>query len=445
MAGYTPAFSRGFITTAILLALGVMGSIGRETVLAALFGTNAEVEIFRLAFALPNLLATSLAPLFVAALLPTMSEMARRGHEATGLRPAILVALLLSAGIGLSGVFTTDLQARIIAPGLDPESRGALADLMMLIWAFFFLVAITFGPRAYLSTIGTTWPMASSNLVLSGTMALILLGLQVMGYTAFTARTIAFAALAAAITLLIVHAFALPASAMHALRSLAIRPNLRRELVLPALAIVSASVGHVVGSLPRFVDRALATHLPQGTVASLEYSFAIITVPGVLIGTAFNIAVLPLLTSNLKSRNPGQSRRLFQLASLTTLAAFCVGPLVSFWAEDVVRLAFQRGSFSVSDTLDTTTFLYWHGFAIGPLVSSLIFSQILIANGFVRVFLAISALRLLIKLLTASPLTEHFGLEGLAASFIAPELASFLAGLAALVILHRKGRLFCQS
>ena len=62
-----------------LYLAGIVATFLREVVLAATYGTSTEIEVFRIAFAVPNMLSTSLGPAFVAAVVPALMR-AERGE-----------------------------------------------------------------------------------------------------------------------------------------------------------------------------------------------------------------------------------------------------------------------------------------------------------------------------------------------------------------------------
>ena len=83
-----------------------------------------------------------------------------------------------------------------------------------------------------------------------------------------------------------------------------------------AKAITAVLLYQVLNTIPRFIDRGVATDFPQGAVAALEYSFNILTVPGILLATSFITVYYP---SFVKAVENGVTQRPYVVKFLGTL------------------------------------------------------------------------------------------------------------------------------
>ena len=409
------------------MGLGVLATLSREVLLARIFGTGSAIEMFRLAFAVPNLLGTSLATVVVAALAPTLARHAP-GHlgEATALREALSKVGMVAITLSVLGIVTARWQAGLMAPGYTAMQRTLLTSYVATLWGYFFILAMSFGPRALLSVMGRTWPMASSNLILGGTMALGLVIVMHLPAEAQTTRTLTILALIAATVVLLTHFAALPHQVFRSL----IEGGLggRSRLLTSANAMLFIVLaGHLISAAPRLVDRALATSLDQGTVAALDFSYSIITVPGIAFGSVFVIAALPRLTAALRTGAEQEIGALGSRSVVSVFLAVAAGLFLSIYASAVVGSIYGGGAFDERAVSLTSRILTWHGIALGPMVATIILAQAALAAGMVTAFILVALLRILVKIIAVVWLVDAMGVDGLAASFLAPELASTVA------------------
>lgn len=414
-----------------LMGLGVLATLGREMLLARLFGTGPEIEHFRLAFAIPNLLGTSLGTVLVAALTPMLASFPQDSEsQAAALRQAMVVTVALAATLSVAGLLTVPLQVELMAPGYGPGRQAELAPVFVALWGFFALTACSFAPRALLTVRGVVWPMASANLVLGATMALGVALLSTLPAAMHTSASLTLIAIVAASLLLLVHAAALPTGLL--VRSITAGSRAGGPSIAAAgMATFAAFAGHLLSASPRLIDRAVATELTSGTVAALEYSFSVITVPGIAFGTVFVIAALPRLARAVRDGDHLALVPLARWAGISVALAAAFGLALMIDPDFFVRFLFARGAFDDESVWLTGRIIWWHALALGPMVAAIVLSQALLSVGLVRLFLLGALLRPVSKWLAVEALVPAYGVDGLAASFVVPEmLVTLLFGFA---------------
>lgn len=428
-----------------LMGLGIVATLAREMLLARGFGTGHEIELFRLAFAIPNLLATSLGTVIVAALAPhVLAERSDRGAQVRALQTSIAASALVGIVLGLVGAVSAPWQAALMAPGYSPDARSELVPVIAALWIFFALISATFGPRAFLGARGVVWPMASSSLVLSGTMAIGIVGLLALPADARTALALSSIAIGAAAILILVHFVALPRKLVRD----AVRPPFRiaaRSYLSFGVTTLVVLSGHLLNAVPRLVDRAAATGFESGAVAAMDFSFAILTVPGVVFGTAIATVSLPRFLAGIRRNDRAVLRKLGVLALASTALATLVGVLLSMSAGPIVELLFARGAFDARAIVLTAGILKWHGLALGPMIAAIILSQALLSIGYLRIFLLVAASRVAAKVVAVEYMTRGAGLDGLAASFLIPEILSTILYFVVVVYWYRSRMLKAGS
>lgn len=425
----------GSLAVPALVGLGLAAGLLREVFLAYLFGASREIEVFRVAFGLPSILSEALAVSFVSVLIPVLLA----DPKTASLRRAVWAAGIVGVTVFLLGILTMPLQARILAPGITGADRATLVLSGYLCWGMFLLIIFSLPLRAYMSVERRLWPGASAPLLRSGGFVAVLTAFIVVGGPRI-APTAAWAALIAGLGVLLVHIAALGnarrAQIAQALRTLPTRTGI--SSLMSALMLVFGTQLLLSGG--RIVDRAVASHLPEGTLAAIEYSYALLMATAAVIGTSANILLAPRIGHAL--RETGRlPERYWKLIAAVAATAAIAGFALAYLASPLVRLVFQRGAFGADDTSLTVRVLQLHGFALGPLVLALLLTQVLILTGGQRWLVPTAAIKLAIKLIAIWILLRAgSGLEGVAISLGIAEVGVVAALCFALMIRSRRNK-----
>ena len=411
-----------------LYLAGIVATFLREVVLAATYGTSTEIEVFRIAFAVPNMLSTSLGPAFVAAVVPALMR-AERGEGDVPATERDVTAINVAGVFALSvaGIVSAPLQARLLAPGYGPELVSDLTVQIALMWLFFAAAGCSFSLRAMLSRRGVLWPAAGATVVTSGMLALgcLLVGRFVPGGSVPPAGLLTALAVVSGVLVLCMHVWVLPSESRSALRL--------RAADLPGVAWAARSLGgavllvgifHFLSAVPRLIDRAMATTLESGAVAALEYSFSLITVPGILLGTSLVTMLYPGFARSVEAGDTQPVVQLVRPVLVSLGLAATAGICMSVLAPLIVDVVFARGSFGPDAAALTTEFLRWHAIALPLMVATIILAQAALAFRAYGLVLLVALARILAKWLGVAWLVPDHGLTGLAASFIIPEAVS---------------------
>jgi len=421
----------------ILLAVGILTTLLREIVFAKYLGVSRELEVFRVAFAFPNMLSQSLAPAYIGALLPALvaaTNTSPSDYEAFR-RRAARITVSGVAVITAIGMATVHWQATFMAPGFDSTASAALRTSLAMCWGFFCLTALSFLPRLYLNNRRVFWPGSSTSAVIS--VCLIVACTIALPETSHgPALVLATAAIASGVIILAMHVAAEP----QAINTIAVgktgKPGSAADYGKGQAAILGplmlVLLIHCVNAAPRFVDRAVASGIAPGVLAAVDYSFNILTVPGILLGTSVITVFYPDFVQRVKNPRIADLDARISLPVVGVISLALIGGVVtSAIADDIVQLVYARGAFGAEAELVTSTLLGWHSIGLGFMVATMILAQACIAYGVFRYLLLIAVLRLGAKFLAVHLLVPAYGIDGLGASFIVPEAIStvLLAGL----------------
>ncbi len=184
----------------------------------------------------------------------------------------------------------------------------------------------------------------------------------------------------------------------------------------------SAVLGNSSAQFSAFLDTWLASFLISGSISYLYYSNRVFQLPLALFAIALSVGIFPKISKELKNRGEESAKKLlgdsFWLL-ISLLGVFSVGGIVL--SDEVVKILFERGSFSQNDTLITAKVLSMYMIGLVPFGLSKIFSLWLYAKNEQSKAAKISLYSLFANVVLSILLLKPLGVAGLA-------LASSLSG-----------------
>jgi putative peptidoglycan lipid II flippase len=416
-----------------LLGAGIVATLGREIVFALGMGGGANLEVFRLAFGAPNMMAQSMAPTFVGVMLPLLAHAAEK-DPASELRMRQRILRFNFWGVGLLcllGILTAGPLGHLLAPGYEGAALQQVASQLRILWLFFGIAGLSFSARTFLNQREVFWPGASTSLAVS--LCFVVAGFGIAGgWLPSEAATLSWAAVVGGSFLLLLQLRAKPyrkTDFQKCPRTVEEEPS----LVLPMLGALLATV---CASAPRFLDRAYASSMPSGSVAALEYSYNVLAAPGILLGTSFVMLNFPAFARGVASGAAHKAaKRIFPAFLWTACGALALSLLIHFFAEPLVALFYQRGAFADSDATATAQVLRWQSLGMMPMVAGMVFAQGFLGLRMIRFLLLLSVIRILIRWLALELFLERWSLEGLGMAYTFTEAIALI--LAAVLFLRR--------
>ncbi len=362
---------------AFLVAAGILGSrltgLVRQSVFAHFFGTSSAGDAFQAAFRIPNMLQNLFGEgVLSASFIPEYAGLLARGDTdmADQVAGAVFGALALMAScVVLAGVFAAPYLVQLFAGGFHGETRDLAVTLVRVLFPGAALLVFSAWCLGILNShrkflISYLAPVAW-NIVMIG--ALFLFGPR--RALDRLAIALAWASVVGSAAQFVVQ---LPAVIRVAGR---IVPNLRFHLAATRrvfATFTSAFLSRGVVQISAFVDLALASHLPVGTVSSLAYAQTVYLLPGSLFGMSVTAAELPAMSS--ASGTPEEvatylRRRLN--AAMARVAYFIVPCVAAFLAlgDVIVAGLLQTGRFQKANTVWVWEILA--GSTVGLLASTL--------------------------------------------------------------------------
>ncbi len=347
---------RRVASAAAVIALGNVLSRGlglvRDVVIAATFGATAGTDAFVLARTLPTILYDLLVgTVSTAAFVPVFVQHARDERQLWRLVGAIfsLAALAFVTLAVVLALFAEPLVG-IIGSGFSSDDQRTLAATLMRV----ALISVVFQGLAGVLTSA----LYAQNRFALPAFATAIYNVGIIVGIVLLAPTLGVSALAVGLVIGALAQFLLQASGLRAFWR-AYRP--RFDLTDPAVRRILAlggtvAAGLVVTALGQFIDRNLASHLPEGNLTSMEYATRVIQFPLGIVGLAVSFAILPTLSrfNDPADGSLAEYREALvfglRLVLLLMLPFLAVVVALNYPLTEVL---FQRGAFEPTDTART--------------------------------------------------------------------------------------------
>ncbi len=342
--------SAGKLSVGTLLSR-VLGVV-RDMMRAYLFGTGIAADAFTVAFRLPNMLRALFAEgALSAAFVPVLTEVMEKGDSGEWRRFVLNCATVLTltlAVVCLLAILVAPHLIPLIVPGFAkvPGKIELTVELTQMLFPYLFFIGLATLAMATLNALRHfTAPALSAavlNVCMIGAMALVC---PRLGESAeLQIRGLAWGVLVGGVLQL---AIQIPPLWRHRI-AVALRVNLRDpRLRRVGMLMIPGVIGMGVAEINAFVDTFLASLLPAGSVAALEYGHRVMQLPLGVFAVALGTAVLPTL-SRFAAR--GEEERLAKSFDLALrLVLFILLPVTGFFLvahRPILAILFERGAFA---------------------------------------------------------------------------------------------------
>jgi putative peptidoglycan lipid II flippase len=377
-----PTEAVGMARAATFIAAGNVTSrilgLGREIVIADLFGATGLVSAFRAAQIIPTMLYDLLVGGMVSsALVPVFSELAERDRSALW----HLVSLVLSTAVVVLGVvvlimeFAAPQVAFLLVGGFDEALLAVTASLMRITTPAVLFLSLSGIVTGLLYALKRFALPAFTAAIFNATIVVVaLIGVSALDWGI---ETLAIGLLLGAFLQILLQLPGLRDARLRFVINLR-HPGLRRigKLYLPVI------LGLVISQVAIALDRNLASRTGEQSIAWMQYATTIIQFPLGLVAAAISLAILPTL-SRLAATTTAAGPRLEEfmdtLATGLRLVLILIIPAtvaLFIMAEPIVTLIFEHGDFTPYDTQQTTLALrlYLIGLTFAAVDQPLVFA-----------------------------------------------------------------------
>ncbi len=353
------------IVMAAFVASRVLG-LARESVIGARFATVETYGAYLAAFRIPDLIFNIIAGgALASAFIPTFTVFLARDEREIGWRMASAVAnwmmLVLGVIAALAAIFAPWL-ARLIAPGFDPELVQLTANLMR----FMLISTVIFSLSGLIMSI-----LNAFEHFLTPAIAPVMYNLGILFGALFLAPTMGVYGLAwgvvlgavahAAIQLPALRHFGIRYVPVLGLRDMQIRDAVRRvgRLMLPRIA------GAGLVQFMFLANTIIASFYSASVLPALNYAWIVMLLPHGVFASSVATAVFPTFSRMAaKGDQAGMRAGLAQTLRAVLFVSLPSAVGLVILREPIVRLLFERGQFTHTDTLAVAWALGFYGLGL---------------------------------------------------------------------------------
>lgn len=421
----------------------IMGFI-RDMLIAQLFGAEAGMDAFYVAFKIPNFMRRLFAEgAFSQAFVPVLSEYQQtRSLDEVRVFLARIAGTLSTVlfGVTVIGILAAPVVVRIFAPGFGAESeRFALASSMLqLTFPYLMLISLTGMAGAILNTYGYFGVPAFTPVFLN--ISMILCALYLSPRCAIPVVGLAWGVLLAGIAQLL---FQIPFLYK---RQLLIKPQLKRndEGVSKVLRLmVPALFGVSVAQVNLLIDTMFASFLPIGSVTWLYFTDRLVDFPLGVFGVAIATVILPHLSrrkAELDSKH--FSEALDWGLRLLLLIGLPAGLCLAVFAMPAIATCFAYGKYSAWDVMQTQRSLITLGIGVPGFMMVKVLASGFYACQNIKTPVKVGAVSMVINSILCAILIRPLAHAGLA---LASSIASYVNCGVLLILLIRRDMFQLQS
>jgi putative peptidoglycan lipid II flippase len=354
---------RRLIGATAVIGLGNVLSRGvglvRDVVIASTFGSTAGTDAFVLARTLPTILYDLLVgTVSTAAFVPVFVQHAHDERQLWRMVSAIfslagLAFVILAAFLAL----LADPLVGIIGSGFRSDEQRELATTLMRI----ALISVVFqGLAGVLAS-----ALYARNRFVLPAFATAIYNVGIIVGILVLAPHVGLIALSIGLVLGAVAQFLLQAAGVRSFWR-AYRPRI--DLADPGVQRIltlggTVATGLVVTAAGQLIDRNLASHLPDGSLSSMEYATRVIQFPLGAVGLAASFAILPTLSSfndGTRASRAGYRDALVFGLKLVLLFMLPACAVLAALAHPLIAVIFERNAFNPDNTqLTADIFLFY--------------------------------------------------------------------------------------
>lgn len=407
---------------ALLTAMVKVVAVIKELIVAWKFGTNDELDAFLIAFVVPSFIINVIAGSFSSALIPTYIQLKEvEGKKASQklLSGVMIWGLALLTITTIIMVLTAPLYLPHIARGFDRQKLNLTYSLLRSLAPLVILEGIILIWGAVLNA-GERFALAAFTPILAPLITIALL----LGVNSWGSFTLVIGLILGAAIQIIILGIALKKQRMSLFpKWYGLDPHLR-QVTRQYLPIVA---GSLLMCSTAIVDQSMAAMLSPGSVAALSYGNRVIALPITLTTTALSTAVIPYFSKMIAGQNWNDVRHtLKNYLWLIFVVTIPLTVIFMVFSEQIVRILFQRGSFTASDTNLVANIQVFYAFQIPFYIASILVVRLISAMRINHVLVWGSALNLIINIIGNYYFMHWFGVKGIALSTSCVYLVSFI-------------------
>ncbi len=335
----------------VISSVGKILGLVRESALASYFGMSRDTDAFKIAFSIPDILVSILCVSIMQVFVPVYTDILKeKKPERTKkflntIYTFVGLAAIVMASLGI--IFCRQL-INAIAPGFDSETINSTVVLAFIILPGTFFYVMGNLSASYLQIHGRF--IVSSLIWFSYNVCIIV---SMVFFSRYGIKCVAAGALAGLVGMLLIQLPSLKKEGFYYSFSLDFRDKGLKQI---GRAIVPVIIASAFNQIYNIINRMMASGLNAGSISAMDFAFKVATIVyGVFIVSLITV-IYPSMAD--KSDNPEEFKR--NISSNLIIGGIVVLPLVTLvfiFRTPIIRVLFQRGSFTEADTAITAGLL----------------------------------------------------------------------------------------
>ena len=358
----------------------------RDMILADFLGAGMASDAFFVSFKLPNLFRSLFAEgAFSSAFVPLFSQkLISEGKKKSLFFASQAISILfffLFVFVVLFEIFMPYV-VRLLAPGFagDVGKIELAASLCRITFPFLLFISIVSFQAGILNSFEKFAAPATAPIILNLTM--IASAFVIVPFMKVSAYGFAFAITLAGIFEILWLRYALNKIDVRIKPYLHLHKIIAKEEIKTLFKrIAPGVVGAGIYQINMVVDTILVSLVGTGAISWLYYANRLQQLPLGVVGAAISVALLPILSKQLKAQNLSESKhtqdKAVEYAALLSMPA---AVLMVVLARPMINILFEHGRFTSADTLKTSYALM--AYAVG--LPCYVFVKALMPNFFAR-------------------------------------------------------------
>ncbi len=412
---------RGIFGFGLGTAFSRLTGLLREIIFAYLYGASYEMDAFRVAFKIPNIIRDLIAEgTVIPAFTPIFAEKEKKGkNEAFKFSSDVFFSLMI-VGIIISiiGITFSPQIVKLVAFGFtkEPHKFSLSVRLTQIIFPFLIIVIL-------ISVLMGILNYYKKFFITGVAPCFFNFGIILFGFLFFSLIRIYGIAIGVLFGTFLYFLFLLFFSMKLGFRFSS--PHLFSEDVKKVLVSILFIAGaYFVRRIGSVIETLIASFLPTGSISYLEYAFRLMHLPVAIIGVAAFNVTLPLASQKLAVKDYLNFKKIIKKSLILTLIfSILFGVVWYFSSSFLCRILYQRGAFTQTDTFYTSLCLKMYSIGIPAICLSRVIFSVFYAMKKLKIPLLINAICVPFFALLAFILSKKMGASGIA---LASSITSYL-------------------
>ena len=407
-----------------------IAGLAREVIAASFFGTRAAYSAFTIAFQVPNLVSNLFANAALsAAFVPVFTELLQEGRKKEAFRLASTIFWIMLIALGAITAFFV-LAADTIMPLFVGSKLSSVDPLTAGLAQVLFPVVLLLGLNGLLVGILQSYDRFSiaalSPLVWNVVIIVLVVVLRPQfEHNHFGIYAYAVAILAATVVQLLM--------AAAALQQIDFRlgfhidwhdPRVRQVFLL----MLPVTIGLGITNLDQLINSVFGSLVNKGAPSAINYAFRIYMLPQGMFSVAVATVLFPTLSRQASRRDAAAMRRALAIGMRQiNLLLIPAAAFLMVLDTPVVRLIYQRQSFTAYSTHLTSIALFWFAFSLPFGGLNLLLTRAFFALKRPWIPTGLAAMNIAVDIIVSVGLYKPLGIAGLViGTFVANALMTAL-------------------